>query len=502
MPTLLPLAFALMTWADPPAPSPLAPADVVAALETALEDAIALAEPSIVAIAREKSERDETTAVRGLGPPPPDPNLFPRGFDRRMGGLTLDPGNADMLTFDFGSGVVVGDEGEILTAFHVVKGAARLIVRAADRQGFDAEIIAADPRSDLAVIAPRLRPELGRKPRLTPIKLGRAESLRKGAFLVALGNPFNAARDGKPSASWGILSNLARRIEPAMDDPSRQDFSLRNYPTLLQLDSKLNLGMSGGAVINFKGELVGLTTAAANAGGFDAQAGYAIPMDALGRNVVEALRQGKEYEHGFLGISLDTVSGTNRVVAASAGSPAAEGGVQVNDLIVGVGEHVVTDADSLVVAINSVPAGQSVTLKLLRGGTPLERTVELAKRKVPGVIATNLPAPWRGLRVDFTSTLSHTTFPPELFDAMAKRGVVVTEVEPHSPAEAAGLRPGRIITRVEGQPVPTPRDFARAVEGLTGPATLETDGGTVTLKPPTRSPARGPVPVPGPAPQP
>lgn len=481
MPMFLPIAIALLTWADPPPQSPVSAVEVVAALESALEDAIALAEPSIVAIAREKSDRDETTAVRGLAPPPPELNPFGRGLDRRVGGFSLDPTNSDMLTFDFGSGVVIGDQGEILTAFHVVKGAARLIVRAADRQGFDAEIIAADPRSDLAVIAPRLRPEFGPRPKLKPIKLGDASKLRKGAFLLALGNPFNAARDGKPSASWGILSNLARRIEPSMDDQARQELSLRNYPTLLQLDSKLNLGMSGGAVINLKGELVGLTTAAANVGGFDAQAGYAIPIDALGRNVVEALKQGKEYEHGFLGITLDP-AGTNKVASASSGSPAAEGGVQINDLVVGVGELVVTDADSLVVAINSVPAGEPVTLKILRGGNPLDRTVELAKRKVAGVIATNRPSPWRGLRVDFISTLANTTLAPELFEAMARRGVVVTEVEPSSSAEAAGLRPGRIITRVNGQPVPSPRAFAKAVEEAKGPATLDTDQGSVSLK--------------------
>ena len=86
---------------------------------------------------------------------------------------------------------------------------------------------------------------------------------------------------------------------------------LQNYPTLLQLDAKLNLGMSGGAVINLKGELVGLTTTAASPAGFDAQAGYAIPMDKLGRRVVETLKEGKEVEYGLLGII--SPDRTNRV---------------------------------------------------------------------------------------------------------------------------------------------------------------------------------------------
>ncbi len=108
--------------------------------------------------------------------------------------------------------MVIGDRGEILTLFHVVRGARQLIVRAAGRQEFDAEIIAADPRSDLAVIVP-VESDGDDPPRLKPIAIGDAGRLRKGAFLIALGNSFNAARDGTPSASWGILSNIARKLE-------------------------------------------------------------------------------------------------------------------------------------------------------------------------------------------------------------------------------------------------------------------------------------------------
>ena len=115
-----------------------------------------------------------------------------------------------MVSFDYGSGVVIGDAGEILTAFHVVKGAERLEVRAVDSPGFEAEVLAADPRSDLAVIVPREIAGVA-SPRLKPLRIGEANKLRKGMFLLSLGNPFNAARDGRPSASWGILANIARR---------------------------------------------------------------------------------------------------------------------------------------------------------------------------------------------------------------------------------------------------------------------------------------------------
>jgi serine protease Do len=479
MPTLLPIALALLSWSDPPASPSASALDIVSAVETVLGDAIARAEPSIVAISRDKSDDDETLAVRGR-----EPARNP-AFDRRLqfpGMMNLDPFGNDVLSFDYGAGVVIGDKGEILTAFHVVRGAKALHVRAFDRQSFDAEILAADPRSDLAVIAPREIPGTP-APKLKPLAIGDSTKLRKGAFLVALGNPFNAARDGRPSASWGILSNVARRLDPSPEDSARQDLQLRHFPTLLQLDAKLNLGMSGGAVINLKGELVGITTAAANAAGFDAQAGYAIPMDKLGRRVVETLKQGKEYEHGFLGIEIDKQYGTNEVMSARVGTPAALGGVLVRDRIVAVGDLPVTDADSLVVAINSIPAGETVTLKLLRQNKLVESTVQLAKRRPTSpVIATNRPAAWRGLRVDYTSAMPRTTFADNILEAMAREGVVVTDVESGSESEKAGAKTGQLISRIDGRSVRNPRDFAKVVSGLKGPVKVETDQGPLIIK--------------------
>src|SRR6202044_3021359 len=98
-----------------------------------------------------------------------------------------------------------------------------------------------------------------------------------------------------------------------------------------------------------------------------------------------------------------------------------------DDQIIAVGDMPVTDSESLVIAINSIPAGESVVLKLMRRNVPMERTVELAKRRVIGqVIATNRPEPWRGVRVDYTSTLANTS--PDLAEVLARRGVLVTDV--------------------------------------------------------------------------
>ncbi|APW64055.1 trypsin-like peptidase domain-containing protein [Paludisphaera borealis] len=379
--------------------------------------------------------------------------------------------------------MVVGDEGQILTAFHVVKGARGLIVRATDRQVFEAEVIAADPRSDLAVIAPISTPGL-EKPKLKPIPLGDAGALRKGSFLVVLGNPFNAARDGKASASWGILSNVSRRIDQDIDDVSftrRAPLQLPNYPTLLQLDAKLNLGMSGGAVVNMKGELVGLTTMASSPAGFDAMAGYAIPMDRMGRRAVETLKKGKEIEYGLLGVRPHLQS-TNRVETVAPNSPAALGDLQRNDEIIGVNGTPVFDFDSLILAIGAYSVGDSIRLLVRRDGQEIEKPIVLAKFPVDGeVIATTQPPAWRGLRVDYLSTLNARPAGIDLVDALPA-GVVVREIEPDSPAARAGLKKWQIIRQVGDQPVVDPAQFAKAVADLNGPVTLLTDQGPIVVR--------------------
>jgi S1-C subfamily serine protease len=319
-------------------------------------------------------------------------------------------------------------------------------------------------------------------PKLTPIKLGEAELLRKGAFLVSLGNPFHAARDGNASASWGILSNTARRIIPPREDALEARQLFRHQPTLLQLDTKLSLGMSGGAVVNLKGELVGITTTGGNVEGFDAMAGYAVPMDALGRRVVGALIEGREAEYGFLGIRLDERA-PNLVGGVEPGTPAAEGDLVVGDLVRSVNGRPVSEETGLSLALSTAPVGEPVRLEVDRDGKVLVKTVFLSKYPINGeVIATNRPSSWRGLRVDFTSVLARSTFNDAVLQAMAKGCVSVVEVQAGSPAETAGLRRGQVITRVGEKAVRTPTEFAEVVAALKGPVELQTDRGAVTIK--------------------
>ena len=183
--------------------------------------------------------------------------------------------------------------------------ASQIYVRFGNRRGYHARIIAADPRSDLAVLAVDYA-ALDMKPeQVKPIPLRTdASALRKGQLVLSLGNPYAIARDGSASASWGMISNIARRPAPIrqrrLSPPKAK--TIHEYGTLLQVDTRMELGTSGGALVNLRGELVGVTTSLAALEGYEKSVGFAIPIDSFSRRVIETLCRGYKVEYGFLGL--------------------------------------------------------------------------------------------------------------------------------------------------------------------------------------------------------
>jgi serine protease Do len=390
----------------------------------------------------------------------------------------------------YASGVVVDAAGKILTNYHFLREAAgegqdpaslRIRVRLpADRFGTEtggqprealATVLAADAKSDLAV----LRIEPGRRPAGT-IPFGRGEELKKGSFVVSLAHPYASGyRDGSPSASTGIVSNLRRRSPSSTNESDRAKLPLNQFATLIQTDVRLQLGTSGGALLDLDGKLVGLTTAAAALTGVDAPGGYAIPMDEAVRGIVEVLVRGEEVEYGFLGISVRQDFG--RYIRRGEGvqigtvhdnTPAAER-LRPNDVILQINGRPIREYDDLFYRLATTLAGRRASMLVRRDGE--DRLVEVTLLKSPtgeidhvahrpkdayASVAAVRPREWFGLRVEYTSVANKEA-------NAVPRGVLVREVR--GSAATAGLVPYEdIIVRVNDRPVNSPADFLREAD--------------------------------------
>jgi S1-C subfamily serine protease len=413
------------------------------ALEEVFQEAIKKAEPAVACILI--SRQDNPT--RNLA----DPSTIPESF---------------------GSGVVIGvDEekrGLILTNFHVIQNAERIFVRLPGGRGsfIQKEKTTGDGRCDLAVL------HLDTPIPVQPIKLGDGDNVRKGQLVLSIANPFAAGfHDGSPSASWGIISNIRRRTPPKGPDTEldRAKLPIHHYGTLLQTDARLHLGCSGGALIDLKGELIGLTTAQAALTGGETAGGYAVPMTANMRKIIEVLKEGRQVDYGFLGVSFNNSPARGegvRIGAVIPGSPAARAGLRDDSTILAVNGMPVHDNDDLIMAIGTSLAGSKAQLKIQGYRQPL--TLTLTKFYYPGpVLVANKPALVFGLRVDYTSVLVQR---PAQRGREIANGVYVSEVEPGSPAARAQLQ-GAIITHVNGVAVNSPADFYR--EAARKPGALE-----------------------------
>ncbi len=483
---------------------------VAAAIERALVDAIATAEQSVVSIARVKR-----STVRFPADELPRGPLGIFNGNRGQEPDRDDPSHPDYIPTDFGSGVVIGVDppasaprrAYILTNYHVVKGGTRAIpdeahpdefqlyVRIPNRRGYSAAIFAADPRSDLAVITIN-------DADVKPIKMGDGSRLRKGQLVIALGNPYAAARDGSASASWGMVSNLRRRpgMPRSVDHDQRKRESLHDLGDLIQVDTRLNLGTSGGALVNLKGELVGLTTALAALVGFEKSSGFAVPIDSTTMRVIQSLREGKEVEYGFLGVSFGNVfdrgasahvmmPGANPpegayVVDVVRGGPAEHAGIQPKDVILNVNGERVFTRDDLTREINKLGPDARTRITVWRHsatGSNSSSTIDVALTKwgavdEEGIVVSNYRFPaWRGLVVDYATARDrhNAEFRTPPFPTGALILKILTPLDSLQPEIAEGAR----IIKVNQRPVATPADFMNAVKDLKGDVTLELDIG-------------------------
>jgi serine protease Do/serine protease DegQ len=248
-----------------------------------------------------------------------------------------------------GSGVIVdAKNGYVITNAHVVKDAERIQITLRDNRRLPAKLVGADPGTDIALV--KVEPE-----RLAELKFGDSDALQVGDFVVAIGNPFGIGQ----TATSGIVSALGR-----------SGLNVEGYEHFIQTDASINPGNSGGALVNLKGELIGINSAIIGPAGGNVGIGFAVPS-VLAKAVMDQLVRYGEVRRGRLGIAMqDTVGGTEGALIASvqADSPAATAGLQKGDVVTGLNGRPVRSAAELRARLGVVPAGDTVELQVHRAG--------------------------------------------------------------------------------------------------------------------------------------
>ncbi|HVA51837.1 MAG TPA: trypsin-like peptidase domain-containing protein [Pirellulales bacterium] len=457
--------------------------ELVSAVERVMSRAIARAERSVVSVARRK----RMPSSQFLADTHP-------GMGRGIGGQS----ELNYAPSEFSTGVVIDAAGLVLTNSHVLGEDPKendYFITTIERKTFEMKVKASDATSDLAVLE-MFSPNLRRPGDFVPIEFGDAAKLKKGQIVIALGNPYGIARDGQASASWGIVANLSRKAPAAGEDDLQK--TLHEFGTLIQTDARLNLGTSGGALVNKRGEMVGLTTSLAAVAGFEQAAGYAIPVDKAFRRIIQVLKEGREVEYGMLGITLPstlprdrTGSHTHGVVITGVidGGPAWKANLRPDDVITHVDGKPIYDFDGLRLQVSRFPPETTVTLTVLRPGqsTRFDRRVVLGKLplSLPQTFTEKPPA-WRGATIDYRRPTTRLVGPflvPNVDESTAPC-VAVREIAEGSPAWKAGLRQGTLITHVGTLPVEKPSDFYKAVASQTAEVKLRLlgpDGGKSTV---------------------
>ncbi|WP_165046179.1 S1C family serine protease [Adlercreutzia sp. ZJ138] len=288
----------------------------------------------------------------------------------------------ELAQSSLGSGVVLSEDGYILTNYHVVQGAEALKVTVEGAQ-YDAEVVGSDPSSDLAVV------KAANASGLRAIELGDSDNLTIGEWVMSIGSPFGLEQ----SVATGIVSATSR--SQIMDSSAQDPYGMGQgsgtttiYANLIQTDAAINPGNSGGALVDADGKLIGINTLITSYSGNYSGVGFAIPVN-YAVNIAQQIIDGKTPTHAQLGVSLSNVTAQNAqryglsvesgayIAAVAAGSGAAEAGLQEGDIVTKFDGKAVESASDLMLDVRSKNPGDTVTLEINRGGETQEVQVTL-----------------------------------------------------------------------------------------------------------------------------
>jgi Do/DeqQ family serine protease len=427
-----PAAFAAS--ATPPG-SPLPPASPPdAAPMPSLAPMVKRVSPAVVNIATRGTIKEKP----GQRNPLLDDPFFRRFFD-----VPPDAKPRERQFQSAGSGVIVdARNGYIITNYHVIENANEITVTLLDNRSFSAKVLGSDEGADIALLQ-------AKQPNLVSMALGDSSRLEVGDYVVAIGNPFGLQH----TVTAGIVSALGRTgINP------------EGYEDFIQTDASINPGNSGGALVNLRGELVGINSAILSGSGGNIGIGFAIPVN-MAKGVMDQLIKYGQVKRGVLGVNIYDVTpdvakefgladASGALVAGvTQGSAADRAGVKTGDIIVSINGVTMKSARELRNAIGMLRIGDQVDIGLLRDGKPHQVTALVSERSSETETAN-------------AADISRGLEGADLGDAPDGGGVLVRSVQDGSPAAQAGLRTNDLIVGVGRTPVANTKSLREASKGL------------------------------------
>ena len=416
--------------------------------------------PAVVSIST-LQERTTSSSARS-----PQEEMMERFFG---GSLPQNQGPREGL----GSGVIIdAGEGLIITNNHVIKGADEITVRFNDRRQVEAELIGTDPQTDLALLKVDTRD-------LTEIRLAKTGEEKVGDYVIAVGNPFGLSS----TVTSGIISALGR-------DQRSGD----NYSNYIQTDASINPGNSGGALVNSKGELIGINTAILSRTGGNQGIGFAVPIRTV-KNVIEQLRDNGEVQRGRIGVVIQNVTPDLRdalglksldgafISDVGEDTPAEKAGLQAEDIIIEFNGEEILDNNDLRNLVGLIQPGTRASVTYLRDGS--RRTTRITVEAAPDVADETVKA--SSVNDDGQTMMEAfdgaeiSNIPDDVELRGGEAGVYVSAVERSSRAYRAGLRRGDVIRRVGRTDVENLDDFTVEITRNDGPYALRVERGGQNL---------------------
>ncbi len=379
-------------------------------------------------------------------------------FRQFFGGAVPRRGGGTQVEHALGSGVVVRADGYLLTNHHVIDGAEDIKVDLSNHKTYSAKVVGSDPPSDLAVLKISASD-------LTVLELGDSDKVRVGDVCLALGNPLGVGE----SVTAGIISAKGRSTD-TVGGGSFQDF--------LQTDAPINQGNSGGALVNTRGELIGINSQILSSNGGNIGIGFAIPSN-MAKTVMNQLVEKGSVQRGMLGVTIQPVTSdlaaslglkeAHGVIINSVhpGGPAEQAGLKTGDVILQMNGKDVSDSNELRNAVAANAPGTEVTLTIWRNGSQQEVKVKLGTLTAESAGESSGQG---GGEPSSSGKLGITVTPmtPEIAAQLGLRrgtqGVVIESVDPNGPAAQQGLQAGDVIQEVNRQPVRSPADLKSALD--------------------------------------